>query len=1085
MNTLSASATLSKRRILASNGTLREKFLNHSSSLGWGILAVSLLITLAAWYVANQSVTATAQQRFDTTVEESRQKILARLRHYELALESTAALFEVLGRKPSQEEWQTFVAGLDISRDFPGIQGIGYAEMLTPDQKLVLEQSMRQNGYPDFRITPYGHRPQYSAIIYLEPFDWRNQRAFGYDMYSDSVRRVAMERARDSASLQYTGRVTLVQETEANTQSGFLLYLPIYQNGGQPTSLQQRRESLVGFVYSPFRVNDLLEGILGSELPLVKFKLFQSDGLPQHNKFQVYDSDPNVALGDSRWQRDITIEHSGLEWQLAFGSTPTFDKGVHSDYPMVIACVGVIFDIALFLLISYLAVERRRIRRLAANYESALEGSALRLNTTCHVHSSGLIEFQQDHDTVRLSEIARQLLRFSPSDTETLQTLLLKIAGKHRAEFTKRLQRLLSDEAERSENALIKITTEPHNGASSQLEITLTRLLDPATNTPLVLGVLRDISSSNTTLKTSGIAYTALEQCTDGFMVTDANKVIIHINPAMCRITGYSSGELIGQTPALLKSGQQGPDFYRNMWCDIHRHGVWQGQLWNKTKEGNLIVCFQSISRITNSDGEITHYVSIINDITEFVQQQRKLEHLATIDPLTNLPNRASLHDEILGSIALAHSKDRLVAICYLDLDGFKPINDRLGIGAGDELLVEVANRLQSLVCSEDVIARIGGDEFVIILNNVADIIDIEQAAKKIIEGVTGTYSIYDNNRVYVSASMGIAIYPVDQSDADGLLRHADQAMYEAKNKGRGRYEIFDVKTSLKNHSTKREIERIEMAIRDDEFCLFYQPKVDMRSGQIIGAEALIRWNHPEKGILPPAAFLPYVEGTPLARDMDRWVLNRALFQMQEWHTRGLEIPLSVNVDGSYLQHPDFVTELKQLLDKYPLIPAESLELELLESTALDNLEQVREVIEQCREMGVSVALDDFGTGYSSLTYLKTLPADSLKIDKSFIIDLPVESNTRALVEGIIGLANAFDRRVIAEGVESENHGLILMKLGCKFGQGYGIARPMPADQLIKWINAYQQPDTWHQEAKNVFWLNENRKKNSESNSAG
>jgi EAL domain-containing protein (putative c-di-GMP-specific phosphodiesterase class I) len=335
-----------------------------------------------------------------------------------------------------------------------------------------------------------------------------------------------------------------------------------------------------------------------------------------------------------------------------------------------------------------------------------------------------------------------------------------------------------------------------------------------------------------------------------------------------------------------------------------------------------------------------------------------------------------------------------------------------------------------------------------------------------------------DEHKIYVTASIGVTLYPKEDSDADRLLRHADQAMYQAKDRGRNRCELFDIEKNRTEKTRQRQIERIEYAIKDQEFVLHYQPKVNMRTGALIGVEALIRWQHPDDGLVGPNEFLPLIAGTEQAVKIDKWVIAEALRQIIRFKAEGLEIAISVNIDGMFLQSPDFVSYLKSQLKAYPEVAPSLLELEILESTALIDLDSVRRVIETCQNLGVTVALDDFGTGYSSLTYLKNFPCDTLKIDKSFIIDLLGEPESRSLVEGVISLAKAFNRRVLAEGVETEAHGQMLLSMGCEYGQGYGIQRPIPAKDLLDWIRSNTPPKGWKNVADNVYWLGHQADKN-------
>jgi predicted signal transduction protein with EAL and GGDEF domain len=359
-----------------------------------------------------------------------------------------------------------------------------------------------------------------------------------------------------------------------------------------------------------------------------------------------------------------------------------------------------------------------------------------------------------------------------------------------------------------------------------------------------------------------------------------------------------------------------------------------------------------------------------------------------------------------------------------------------------------------------DTLSRIGGDEFVAVLVDLDSPSDWEQVVNRLLTAAAANVSV-QGLELQVSASMGVTVYPGDGGDADQLLRHADQAMYLAKQAGRNRYHIFDVEHDSSMRGLHESLERIRLALAQREFILHYQPKVNMRSGAVIGAEALIRWQHPEKGLLAPAAFLSIVEDHPLAVDVGEWVIETALTQLELWRVAGLDLPVSVNIGARQLQQGDFVQRLHAILAKHPQVNPKSLELEVLETSALADMDQVSQVIENCAKIGVKFALDDFGTGYSSLTYLKRLHVSLLKIDQSFVRDMLDDTDDLAILQGVIGLAAAFKRQVIAEGVETVAHGTLLLQLGCELAQGYGIARPMPADQLPDWATAWQPDPAW------------------------
>ncbi|UCV29839.1 EAL domain-containing protein [Ferribacterium limneticum] len=548
----------------------------------------------------------------------------------------------------------------------------------------------------------------------------------------------------------------------------------------------------------------------------------------------------------------------------------------------------------------------------------------------------------------------------------------------------------------------------------------------------------------------------------EGILITDAAGHIVRANDSVCSMTGYSHAELIGQTPRLFRSSRQSSDFYDELWKVLLSNGAWRGEIWNQRKDGTIYAQRTSISSIRDRDGMITHFIGLFYDITELKQSQDQLEKLAYYDALTGLPNRLLLADRLKQAIAQSNRRGDLLAVCYLDLDNFKPINDRWGHQAGDRLLVEVARRLTQCLRQHDTVSRLGGDEFVLLISELGSFAECEQALQRIGDALNVPF-IIDSEQAGVTASFGVTIYPADSTDPDTLLRHADQAMYAAKQAGRHRFQLYHQQSDFSSSQHREHLSELRRGLENREFLLHYQPKADMRAGRIIGAEALLRWQHPDKGLLYPDSFLFMFEQTGLHLELGEYVIDAALTQMASWaRNEQLHLAISVNIDAQHLQRPDFACHLQDILQRHPTVSPQLLELEIVETAALQDLSQVSERISECRKLGVQFAIDDFGTGYSSLSYLKQLPMQTLKIDRSFVHDMLDDPDDLAIVDGVVGLASAFRRRVIAEGVETVAHGTLLLHLGCEWGQGYGISRPMPAADLPAWIKRWRAPPEWH-----------------------
>jgi diguanylate cyclase (GGDEF)-like protein/PAS domain S-box-containing protein len=536
---------------------------------------------------------------------------------------------------------------------------------------------------------------------------------------------------------------------------------------------------------------------------------------------------------------------------------------------------------------------------------------------------------------------------------------------------------------------------------------------------------------------------------------TDLHGMITYINDQFCAISGYSREELIGANHRLLNSGHHSPEFFRNLWRTIADGRIWKGEICNRRKDGSMYWVNSTIVPIMDDmASRVEKYISIRFDVTEKQELLEALQWRASHDVLTALPNRVYLHDRMHQAIAAAHRHQRSLAVCILDLDGFKAVNDRFGHAIGDMLLVEVANRLTREMRTEDLLARLGGDEFVLLLDQVDELL-LPAALQRILDVIAVPFHI-DGNLLNVAGSLGVSIYPKDNEGPDTLLRHADQAMYEAKQNGRNRYRFFDVSISNETRAAFQTIECMRHALERDELELHYKPKVNLRSGTVTGFEALLRWNHPARGMLLPDTFLPAVERTDLIIDIGEWVIDRALQQIESWAGEGHHWPVSVNIAARHFQLPDFVERLRILLGRHPSVSPHYLDIEILESTAIDNLEHVSQCLIDCQKIGITFSLDDFGTGFSSLNYLKRLPAQTIKIDKSFIRDILHDKEDLALSEAIINLSRTFEREVIAEGVETSLQESMLLGLGCYLAQGYGIAAPMPAHEVAEWAAHYE-----------------------------
>lgn len=579
--------------------------------------------------------------------------------------------------------------------------------------------------------------------------------------------------------------------------------------------------------------------------------------------------------------------------------------------------------------------------------------------------------------------------------------------------------------------------------------------------TSVIYAISRNITQRIENDKKLRLAASVFHNAHEGIMITDDQQKIVEVNDIFTDLTGYSREDVLGKNPRMLNSNRQSAEFYQEMWEQLREKDFWRGEIWNRKKDGEVYAELLTISAVRDKNKQLTHYVAIFSDITRQKEHQKELESIAHFDPLTRLPNRVLLRDRFSQAIKHSLRNKSSLAVIYLDLDEFKPVNDRYGHKYGDQLLIELAQRLRSITREVDTIARLGGDEFIMLLSDVRSISECDLMLKRILSAAAAPFEI-ENHQIFVSASIGVTLFPDDDGDADTLLRHADQAMYIAKERGRNNYHLYDASRDREMLVYQNHLNQIAQALKKQQFKLYYQPQLDLIEGKLIGLEALIRWDNPnERRLCSPAEFLPIVEDHPLIIEIGLWTITQALRDLSLWNSAGLPLTVSVNIAPRQLQQIDFCEQLKQLLQQQPDVTANQLKLEVLESAALEDIPHVRSIIERCEQMDVLFALDDFGTGFSTLSYLKQLPAYQLKIDQSFVIDMLSDEGDAAIVCGVVNLAKAFGRTVIAEGVETDAHINALLRLGCQFAQGYGIAKPMPMEQIAPWLKQFQRPTSW------------------------
>ncbi|MBU1664402.1 MAG: EAL domain-containing protein, partial [Gammaproteobacteria bacterium] len=603
---------------------------------------------------------------------------------------------------------------------------------------------------------------------------------------------------------------------------------------------------------------------------------------------------------------------------------------------------------------------------------------------------------------------------------------------------------------ERGEQSIYEVDLTRLDGIAVPCQFSASPIADETGAKAGAFALVSDLSSRRAHEAYVRQVVAMFESTAEGVMLTDLKGHILSVNPAFTAVTGYSEAEAIGRNPSFLKSGRHTDEFYQLMWAELLATGHWQGELWDRRKNGEVYPEWLTISAVRDTNGAVQSYVGVFSDISHIKRSEAELERLAHYDPLTGLPNRILMHAQLNHALDRARRHKERVAIMVLDLDGFKTVNDSLGHPAGDLLLQTIAERLRRLLRREDTVARMGGDEFAVIVEAIGN---PGLIAEKIIRAVSEPVEL-DGHSALVTASVGIALFPDDGNDTTSLLQAADMAMYASKQAGRNtsRFHHADMTRAAQQRLV---IEQgLRRALDNDELEVWFQPQFDLLSGDLVGAEALVRWRSPERGLVPPNDFIPIAEETGLILPLGEWVLRQSCRHAVEWQARGLGAgSVSVNVAGPQIERGDFFAIVQTVLEETGW-PAERLELEITESFLLRNAEQAMAVVQKLSELGVKVAIDDFGTGYSSLSYLKYLRVNKLKIDQSFVRDLPGDHDDAAITRAVISLGHNLGFSVIAEGVESDAQREFLKQEGCDQAQGYFYSRPLPAAEFENFLRA-------------------------------
>jgi diguanylate cyclase (GGDEF)-like protein/PAS domain S-box-containing protein len=841
-----------------------------------------------------------------------------------------------------------------------------------------------------------------------------------------------------------SGKVRLSVDAGTNARPGFVMYLPIYERGQPQESVAQRRAHLVGWVFASFRMHDVIASLYGEQPPGLSIAIYdgvepspaallhKTPGTPGHHLAADMSANEYLVVG-------------GHDWTLSMSAQDDFKARFGRNAGFLIASIGTGLSLLLALLTWLMMTGRGRAERLASKMTKELRESEEKFRAIADCTVNWEIWWGPDGKPRWINSAVEKYIGYTVDECMALRDFAGTVIypediPRVAPEFEKALRGFHGDELE--------FRCVRKDGSHMWLSASWVPIIDARGEFIGFRTSGRDITERKQVeaeLRIAAVAFDSMEP----MMITDAGAIVLRVNSAFTECTGYTAAEIVGQTPRMLRSDRHDSAFYKEMWDTIHRVGGWQGEVWDRRKNGEVYPKWLTISAVMGEDGIVSHFVVTHHDITERKIAEERIKELAFFDALTRLPNRTLLLDRLKQAITASARSGACGALLFIDLDHFKTLNDTLGHDKGDLLLQQVAQRLAASVVENDTVARVGGDEFVVVLGNLHKnrqeaASQTEAMAEKILAILGRPYQLGEIE-YRSTASIGATVFRGHQASMDELLKQADLAMYKSKDRGRNAVHFFDpdMQTAVVERAALEA--GLRSAIEDDQFLLHYQAQID--GNRITGVEALVRWQHPTRGIVPPAEFIALAEETGLILALGSWVLEAACVQLARWATRAdmADLTIAVNVSVQQFREPDFVGKVLTIIRRTGARP-DRLKLELTESVLVDNVQDIIEKMSALKAKGVVFALDDFGVGYSSLSYLKRLPLDQLKIDRSFVRDVLIDPNDAVIAKTIVALAHSLGLGVIAEGVETEAQRDFLAAAGCYAYQGYYFCRPLPVE---------------------------------------
>ena len=947
------------------------------------------------------------------------------------------------------------------------IQALEWVPRVSHAKRDEYELKARQAGFKAFRFTERSMgsglvkasiRDEYFPVYYVAPYE-SNKRALGFDLASNPARREALLQARDSGMTVATGRIRLVQD-ETDEQYGYLMFRPVYK-GTFPLTIESRRAQLQGYALGVFKIDSFVqEALQDSAHGTLDLWVYDQVGtgasellyFRENTKDEATASFLPAPIAGSDLVFEAVLNRHGRSWLFEFKPSAHFLNEVSSEKAWIVLAAGIVLTC---FMVSIIHRRERYTQMVEQNSQLLAQEKNESEQRYLHLFESNndalfVVEINEETGPGKFIDVNEAMcyrLGYSKDELLQMSPVDINIAGME-VELQACVTHVLEHKSHMFET--VHVTKD---GRKIAVEINI-RALD-GHNELLFIGCARDVTQRQKAHAKQLEARewemeklsSALEQTADSIMITDRDGVIEYVNPGFEEITGFSRAEASGKKPTIIKSGRNTSEEYAQLWRTIIQGDVYRNVLINRKKDGSLYYEEKTISPLKDSDGNITHFISSGKDITERMQAEERLHHLAYHDILTDLPNRVLLVERISNAIKQSRGAEQRCAVLFIDLDRFKNINDTLGHGIGDLLLQAIPERLLSCVRDRDTVARFGGDEFALLLEKVPSSDAVAKVASKLIEVLSKPYLVH-NQKLYLTASIGISLSPDDSTDANTLIKNADTAMYRAKDTGRNNYQFYSKDMGVRAFERLSLETNLRYAMERNEFELFYQSLVAMGSGEIVGAEALIRWHHPELGLVSPDKFIPLLEDTGLIIEVGDWVINTACQQGSAViKLTGKPFRIAVNLSGKQFRDEQLVEVVQRAVEVHQF-PVSLLDIEITETVLMQNDRVSLANIGALKELGVHLSIDDFGTGYSSLSYLKRFPVDIIKIDRAFIRDVTKDPEDAAIVTAVIAMAHSLKLKVVAEGVEDNAQVEFLRHYACDYLQGFLFSTPLPEKEF-------------------------------------